>query len=175
MTSSGRIKKRVLSRHGSKSTMKSLRRTGNRCSRAIVRLRLSRCAKNQEAVTMNYPRAIRAVALEGYKLPIGFDNGETRIFDVGPYISGSWYGLLQDWTIFSAVRADGRSVVWPDGQEPHMNCTSYLFHILFSGGHPTKRKLTSSPPEPVSNFPLKRNGSHKPLLQKNQTRTEAMA
>lgn len=76
---------------------------------------------NNEAVTMNYPRAIRATALEGYKLLIGFNSGETRIFDVGPYISGSWYGLLRDWTVFSAVRADGRSVVCPDGQDiaPH--------------------------------------------------------
>lgn len=70
---------------------------------------------------MNYPRAVKATPLEGYKLLISFGNGETKIFDVSPYISGSWYGLLQDWAMFSAVRTDGHSVVWPGGQDiaPH--------------------------------------------------------
>ena len=37
---------------------------------------------------------VEVVLLENYKLLIWFDNQEKRIFDVRPYIKGSWYGKL---------------------------------------------------------------------------------
>ena len=70
---------------------------------------------------MNYPHAIDVVPLAGYKFLITFDNGARRFFDVSPYIIGSWFGELRDKRFFSAVRLDGHTVVWPNGQgiAPH--------------------------------------------------------
>lgn len=63
------------------------------------------------------PVVIRVVPLEDYWLRIHFDNGETKLFDVKPYIKGEWYGELSDKDYFRRVAADGYSVQWPDGQD----------------------------------------------------------
>lgn len=63
------------------------------------------------------PTAQKVRAIEDYKLEIQFDNGEIRIFDVKPYIKGSWYGKLEDKTYFETVKTDGYTVVWKDGQD----------------------------------------------------------
>ena len=46
-----------------------------------------------------------------------FDNGEKKLFDVKPYIKGSWYGMLNDDRYFSRVNTDGYTVIWPEGQD----------------------------------------------------------
>ena len=48
-------------------------------------------------------------------------NNETRIFDVKPYINGSWYGMLSDVSFFKTVHISGNTVEWADGQDiaPH--------------------------------------------------------
>ena len=56
-------------------------------------------------------------AKENYMIEVTFDNGETKVFDVKPYIKGSWYGQLEDESYFSAVTTDGYTVEWPDGQD----------------------------------------------------------
>lgn len=63
------------------------------------------------------PTAIDVIPLENYKLLIKFDNGEKKLFDVKPYISGSWYGELKNENYFKAVMVDGFTVVWPNGQD----------------------------------------------------------
>lgn len=63
------------------------------------------------------PTAIDVKPLEDYKLLLGFNNGEKRIFDVKPYISGDWYGELKDVKYFNMVKPDGFTVVWPNGQD----------------------------------------------------------
>ena len=63
------------------------------------------------------PTAVDVFPEENYILRIGFDNGETRRFDVKPYIQGEWYGKLADIQYFRAVRTDGFTVVWPEGQD----------------------------------------------------------
>lgn len=63
------------------------------------------------------PIIIDVKAKEKYMLEVTFDNGETRVFDVKPYIKGSWYGQLEDESYFDAVTTDGYTVVWPDGQD----------------------------------------------------------
>ena len=52
-----------------------------------------------------------------YILKVTFDNGETKSFDVKPYIKGDWYGQLSDQEYFNQVKTDGFTVVWPDGQD----------------------------------------------------------
>ncbi|MDR2049634.1 MAG: DUF2442 domain-containing protein, partial [Treponema sp.] len=58
-----------------------------------------------------------------YKLKLFYENGERKIFDVSPYISGDWYGQLQDEKYFRTVHlvAGGAGIEWADGQDiaPH--------------------------------------------------------
>ena len=63
------------------------------------------------------PTAVDVFPEDNYVLRIVFDNGETKRFDVKPYIQGEWYGKLADIQYFRAVRTDGFTVVWPEGQD----------------------------------------------------------
>lgn len=66
-------------------------------------------------------KLINVTPMEDYKILIEYDNFEKRIFDVKPYISGSWYGKLSDYSFFKTVRVSGKTVEWADGQDiaPH--------------------------------------------------------
>lgn len=70
---------------------------------------------------MLQPKVKEVKPLEDYFLHLVFDNGEERIFDVKPYIIGSWYGQLRDVDMFRTVRVSGSTVEWADGQDiaPH--------------------------------------------------------
>jgi hypothetical protein len=57
------------------------------------------------------------IPLENYILQIKFDNGEEKVFDVKPYIRGSWYDRLGDAGYFKTAMVDGFTVVWPEGQD----------------------------------------------------------
>ena len=63
------------------------------------------------------PRAIDVEPLEGYRLLVTFDNQERKVFDVNPYIKGSWFGQLRDKNLFNRVQIGGLSIEWPDGQD----------------------------------------------------------
>lgn len=60
---------------------------------------------------------------EPFMLRLEYDSGEVRLFDVEPYISGSWFGMLRDKNYFKTVHLlpDGSGVEWADGQDiaPH--------------------------------------------------------
>ena len=66
---------------------------------------------------MPRPTAVSVIPNDDYSLTITFDNGEIKRFDVKPYIRGEWYSHLKDKTYFCAVRTDGFTVVWPEGQD----------------------------------------------------------
>lgn len=63
------------------------------------------------------PTAIKVEPLSRHRLRISFDNGEVRIFDVEPYIKGSWFGELEEWDVFRNVSVNGHSVEWAGGQD----------------------------------------------------------
>lgn len=63
------------------------------------------------------PTPMKVSPEKDYYLIIEFDSGETKRFDVKPYIQGSWYGQLIDETYFKRVTTDGFTVCWPDGQD----------------------------------------------------------
>ena len=54
-----------------------------------------------------------------YTLHLTYATGERKIFDVTPYIRGSWYGKLRDIAYFKTVRPidGGYGVEWPEGQD----------------------------------------------------------
>lgn len=67
------------------------------------------------------PKVTYVEPLSNYRLLLRFSTGEQRIFDVRPYITGDWYGRLNDAAIFATVHIAGHTVEWIDGQDiaPH--------------------------------------------------------
>ncbi len=74
---------------------------------------------------MLYPKAVAVKPLPDYMLQVDFNNGERRLFDVKPYLHGEWFSELLDEEVFKAVRVEGLSVAWPDGQDIAPDC---LYH-----------------------------------------------
>ena len=67
------------------------------------------------------PHITKVIPLKNYRLYLQFENGEQRIFDVTPYLSGDWFGELKDPKVFATAHCDGHTVVWQNGQDiaPH--------------------------------------------------------
>jgi hypothetical protein len=61
------------------------------------------------------PHVTTVVALDDYELEVSFDNGESRRFDVKPFLSRGIFVRLRDRTLFQAVRAVAGSIEWPGG------------------------------------------------------------
>jgi hypothetical protein len=58
-----------------------------------------------------YPKEVKP--LPNYELSIVFDNGETRLFDVKPYLSERPWAPLKNVELFNSVYIDG-SVCWAE-------------------------------------------------------------
>ena len=54
-------------------------------------------------------------ALDDYKLELVFENKETRIFDVKPYLDTGLFKKLRDKNLFKMVKVSYDSIEWPDG------------------------------------------------------------
>lgn len=59
--------------------------------------------------------------LENYKLLLIYKDEEQRIFDVSPYIMGSWFGELKNPDVFRSVCVKNNTAEWSGGQDiaPH--------------------------------------------------------
>lgn len=70
---------------------------------------------------MLQPKVLHVKPMENYFLFVEYETGEKKIFDVKPYIHGSWFGLLRDPDYFRTVHPRGSTVEWADGQDlaPH--------------------------------------------------------
>ncbi len=70
---------------------------------------------------MLQPRVLNVKPLKASCLFVEWETGEKRIFDVKPYIMGSWFGQLHDLQTFRTVHPRGSTVEWADGQDiaPH--------------------------------------------------------
>ena len=72
---------------------------------------------------MLQPRITAVQPLPEHRIHVSFETGESRIVDVGPYISGRWFGLLADPAYFATVHVvdDGHGIAWAGGQDiaPH--------------------------------------------------------
>ena len=64
---------------------------------------------------------INVIPMDLFLLKITFNNSEVRIFDVKPYINGTWYGKLANVDFFRTVHIANGTVEWADGQDiaPH--------------------------------------------------------
>lgn len=72
------------------------------------------------------PTAKEVYPLSDYKLFLTFDNGEKRVFDVKPYLTGAWFCELKDISYFKSVDVDDFTVVWPHGQDL---CPDDLYYL----------------------------------------------
>ena len=66
---------------------------------------------------MLQPKVTKVLPLPDYRLLVEYATGERKIFDVKPYISGDWYGELEDLDTFKTVRPCGTTVKWKGGQD----------------------------------------------------------
>jgi hypothetical protein len=69
------------------------------------------------------PKIIDVEPLEKYKLRLRYETGETKKFDVLPYISGKWFEELNNYEYFKTVHliSGGKGIEWENGQDiaPH--------------------------------------------------------
>lgn len=72
---------------------------------------------------MLQPRLINVEPMDHLKLRLTYEAGEVRLFDVSPYVNGSWFGELKEDAYFRTVRIlpDGIGIEWSNGQDiaPH--------------------------------------------------------
>lgn len=52
-----------------------------------------------------------------YRLELSFNTGETRVFDVGPYLDKGIFTELRDPSYFRSVRLAFGSIAWPNEQD----------------------------------------------------------
>jgi hypothetical protein len=63
------------------------------------------------------PTCIKVVPQPDFCLPVTFDNGETRLYDVKPHFNHPAYGELRQIGYFKTVKPAGLSVEWLNGQD----------------------------------------------------------
>ena len=72
---------------------------------------------------MLQPKIVEVKPMKNNILSLRYETGEHKYFDVSPYIKGSWFGKLSDFSYFSTVHliSGGRGIEWADGQDisPH--------------------------------------------------------
>jgi hypothetical protein len=88
------------------------------------------------------PHVTSVRALEGYELEVSFDNGESRRFDVTPYLGRGIFVRLRDQNAFRTVRVVAGSVEWANGLD-------LSYDTLYLEGQPivaTPRKAEQSNP-----------------------------
>ncbi len=62
-------------------------------------------------------KVIAVKALENCKLKLAFNTGETRVFDVAPYLDKGIFTELRDPSYFRSVRLAFGSIAWPHEQD----------------------------------------------------------
>ncbi len=77
--------------------------------------------------------------LDDYALEVSFDNGESRRFDVKPYLHRGLFVRLRDREAFRAVRVVAGSIEWANGLD-------LSYDTLYLEGRPLGRKTEQSNP-----------------------------
>ncbi len=72
---------------------------------------------------MLQPRLQAVEPMKDYRLRLIYETGEVKLFDVSPYIVGTWYGELKNIAYFRSVQLlpEGIGIEWANGQDiaPH--------------------------------------------------------
>ncbi len=75
------------------------------------------------------PKVTRATPQPNHHLLLEFDNGETRLFDLTPWLDKGVFRALRDSPEFAQVRAVDGSVEWP-GEIDFSYDTLYLRSVV---------------------------------------------
>jgi len=59
-----------------------------------------------------YPSVKSVKPLEGFRLLLGYANGEEKVFDVSPYLGVGKFSELRDPSLFSSVTIKFDSIAW---------------------------------------------------------------
>ena len=62
-----------------------------------------------------YVSVNKVQALNDYKLELTFENNETKIFDVKPYLDTGLFKTLKDEKLFKRVTVSYDTIKWPNG------------------------------------------------------------
>jgi hypothetical protein len=69
------------------------------------------------------PKIKNIEALQDYKIKLFYETGEVKLFDVLPYINGTWYKELENYNYFRTIHliSNGKGIEWENGQDiaPH--------------------------------------------------------
>ena len=74
-----------------------------------------------------YVKSVRV--LDDYELEVSFENGESRRFDVKPFLGRGMFVQLRDCALFQAAHVIAGSVEWPGGLD-------LSYDTLYLDGHP---------------------------------------
>jgi hypothetical protein len=72
---------------------------------------------------MLQPKLTKVEPMDNMRLRLSYETGEIKIFNVEPYIEGSWFEELRDTAYFKSVHLlpGGGGIEWGNGQDiaPH--------------------------------------------------------
>ena len=88
--------------------------------------------------------------LDDYELDVSFENGESRRFDVKPYLSRGIFVRLRDVAVFRRVRVVAGSIEWPGGLD-------LSYDTLYVDGQPN---VKSAPDADKVNAPIVQQDAH---------------
>ena len=71
------------------------------------------------------PSVTQVEPIENYQLQLKFENGETKLFDVTPYLDKGIFKELKDQNYFKKARIAFGSIEWPNEQDFSKN-TLYI-------------------------------------------------
>ena len=78
------------------------------------------------------PRVLKLQAQPGHRLLLNFDNGETRVFDLTPWLDKGVFRALRDSPDFALAQVVDGSVEWP-GEIDLSYDTLYLRSLAIQG------------------------------------------
>ena len=90
------------------------------------------------------PRVVRVRANDDYTLVVTFTNGETRLYDMKPYLNHGIFVELKDLTYFKAARPVRGTVQWPHEQDICPD-TLYEESVPYKESRPSKGPRRPSP------------------------------
>jgi hypothetical protein len=67
-----------------------------------------------------------AHAIKNYHLELGFNTGETGVFDMRPYLDKGVFTQLKDVSLFNNIKIQHRTVTWCDGELDMSPDTLYI-------------------------------------------------
>ena len=96
------------------------------------------------------PRISHVAAESGHQLRVEFENGESRLFDVTPYLDKGVFQELRDEAYFQRVRPVWGGVGWPHEQDLSADTLYLAGNPVATASGSANRDERSQPPAPMA-------------------------